>query len=127
MAFEERFIVAEEQGVILAVMRYRAGRKRLLLGPPVVDPRTGEHRLAVALYSAAEALAREMGLREVWAKSDDNREYLLEAGYSRRMGGWRLGTMPSLSEYEELPKSGWRRVRFLWGTPNVTFFRAFWN
>jgi hypothetical protein len=130
IAFEERFIVAEEPGKILAVMRYRAGRKRLLLGPPVVDPRTGEHRFAVALYSAAEALAREMGLREVWADSDDNREYLLDAGYSRQVGGWRLDTMPSLDEYEDydyevLPKSGWRRVRFLWGVPNVPFFRAF--
>jgi hypothetical protein len=70
-------------------------------------------------------LAREMGLREVWADSDDSREYLLEADYRRRMGGWRLDTMPSLYEYEELPKSGWRRVLFLWGAPNVPFFRAF--
>ncbi len=126
-AFEERFIVAEERGEILAVVSCRTGRKRLLLGPLAVDPWAGEHRFAVALYSAAKDLAREMGLREVWADSRHNREYLLKAGYRRRAGGWRLETMPPFYEYEELPESGWRRVLLLWGAPNVPFFRAFWT
>ena len=127
ITFEERFIVAEDRGEILAVVRCRIGRKRLLLGPPTVDPWTGDHRFAVALYSAAESLAREIGLREVCAESDDHREYLLEAGYRRCVGGWRLYTMPYLDGYNELPKSGWRRVLFLWGASNIPFFRAFLN
>ncbi len=125
IAFEERFIVAAERGEILAVVCCRTGGTRLLLGPLAVDPPAGEYRFDVALYSGAKDLAREMGLREGWAASDDNREYLLEAGYRRHLGGWRLDTMPSFYEYEELPKSGWRRVLFLWGAPNAPFFRAF--
>ena len=127
IAFEERFIVAEERGEILAVVRCRTGRKRLLLGPLAVDPWAGEYRFAVALYSGAKDLAQEMGLREVWVDSDKHREYLLAAGYRWRVGGWRLDTVLFLNEYKELPKSGWRRVLFLWGVPNVPFFRAFWT
>ncbi len=38
LAFEERFIVAEKKGEVLAAMRYRTERKRLLLGLFVADP-----------------------------------------------------------------------------------------
>ncbi len=58
---------------------------------------------------------------------DDNREYLLEAGYRWRVDGRPLDTMPFLDEYEELPQSGWRRVLYLWGAPNIPFFRASWT
>jgi hypothetical protein len=122
---ERTYIVAEERGEVLAVVSYRTRRKRLLLGSLAVDPWAGEHRFAVALYSGAKDLTREMGLREVEVDSDDKREYLLEAGYHRLVGGWRVDKMPPFYEYEELPKSGWRRVLFLWGAPNVPFFRAF--
>jgi hypothetical protein len=125
IAFEERFIVAEERGEISAVVRCRAGCERLLLGPLAVDPWAGEHRFAVALYSGAGELAREAGLREVWADPSYGCEYVLEAGYRRRAGGWRLDTIPPLGEYGGLPKSGWRRGLSLWGASNIPFFRAF--
>jgi hypothetical protein len=64
---------------------------------------------------------QKMGLREVWADCDEHREYLLEAGYHRRVGGWRLDTTRSPNEYERLPEHGWRRVMFLWGPPTSRF------
>jgi hypothetical protein len=66
-----------------------------------------------------------MGLREVWVDCDEHREYLLEAGYHRCVGGWRLDTTRSRNEYERLPERGWRRVMFLWGGTHIPFFRAF--
>jgi hypothetical protein len=68
---------------------------------------------------------QKMGLREVWADCDEQREYLLEADYHRRVGGWRLDTTRSPNEYERLPEHGWRRMMFLWGAAHVPFFRAF--
>ena len=68
---------------------------------------------------------QKMGLREVWANSDEHREYLLEAGYHRRVGEWRLDMTRSPNEPERLPERGWRRVMFLWGAAHVPFFRAF--
>jgi hypothetical protein len=68
---------------------------------------------------------KKMGEREAWAGCDEHREYLLEAGYHRRIGGWRLDTARSTNEYEKLPERGWRRMIFLWGTASVPFFRAF--
>jgi hypothetical protein len=92
LAFEERFIVAERDGNILAALRYRTEPKRLLLGLLVSDPWAAERPLAVTLYSGAGELAREMGVEEVRARpvlhADD---YPREAGYRRRYpGGWRL-------------------------------------
>jgi hypothetical protein len=127
IAFEERFIVAEERGEILAVVRYRTGCECLLLGPLAVDPWPDEHRFAVALYSGAGKLALEIGLREVWAESNDRREYLLDAGYRRHVSGWHLNEIPSYDELEGLPKSGWRRALSLWGASNIPFFRAFFT
>ncbi len=122
---KETYIVAEERGEILAVGRCLLARKRLVLGTLAVDPGAGERSFAVALYSGVGNLVQEMGLREVWANCDEHREYLLEAGYHRRMGGWLLDTMRSPDEYERLPERGWRRVLFLWGTNHAPFFRAF--
>lgn len=121
----ETYIVAEEGGEILAVGRCLLARKHLVLGPLVVDPWAEEHRFAVALYSGAGKLAQEIGFREVWADCDEHQEYLLEAGYRRRVGGWHLDTRRSLDEYETLPERGWRRVLSLWGATYVPFFRAF--
>ena len=122
---KETYIVAEERGEILAVGRCLLARKRLVLDTLAVAPGVGEHSFAVALYSGARNLVQEMGLREVWANCDEHREYLLEAGYHRRVGGWLLDTMRSPNEYERLPERGWRRVLFLWGTTQAPFFRAF--
>ena len=56
VAFEERFIVAEREGEVLAAVRYRTEPKRLLLGLLVADPWAGERRLAVDLYAEARIL-----------------------------------------------------------------------
>jgi hypothetical protein len=122
---KETYIVAEERGEILAVGRCLLTGKYLVLSPPVVDPWAGEYRLAVALYSGAGKLAQETGFRDVWAECDGHREYLLEAGYHRRIGGWHLDTRRSLDEHERLPERGWRRVLALWSATYVPFFRAF--
>lgn len=87
---EGRFVVAEERGEVLATVGCRAKRGSLVLGPLAMDPLVNEYRFAVALYSGAKLLARGMEMREVWADADEHREYLLEAGYARRVGGWRI-------------------------------------
>ena len=127
LAFEERFIVAEREGEILAAVRYRTEPKRLLLGLLVSDPWAEERPLAVALYAGAGELAREMGAREVRLRSvlraDD---YPYEAGYHwRYWGGWHLDVTRPLYRREGLPASGWRRTVALLGVPAVPFFAAF--
>lgn len=89
VAFEERFIVAEDDGKVLGALRYRTESKRLLLGLLVVDPWAGEGRLARALYAGAGDLARELGVLEVVA-SAARAGYAGEAGYRRRGRDWRL-------------------------------------
>ena len=120
-----RLAVALMRGEILAVGRSLLAHKRLVLGTLAVARGAAEHSCAVALYSGAGNLVQEMGLREVWANCDEHRDYLLEAGYRRRMDGWRLDTMRSPNEYERRPGRGWRRVMFLWGATQAPFFRAF--
>ena len=127
LAFEERFVVAERDGKILAALPYRTGPKRLLLGLLISDPWVQERPLAVALYEGAGELAREMGALEVRARSvlhaDD---YAYEAGYRWRYpGGWYLDTTRPLRSREELPAGGWRRRVALLGVPAVPFFSAF--
>ena len=68
LAFEERYVVAERSGKILAALRYRTESKRLLLGLLVGDPWAEERPLAVALYAGAGRLAREMGVGEILAR-----------------------------------------------------------
>lgn len=125
IAFEERFIVAEKDGEVLAAVRYRTELKWLLLGLLVTDPWAEERSLAVALYAGAGELAREMGIRNIWAKTDRRADYPYGAGYRRSLGGWHLEAMRSLGDWEELPASGWRRVFASLGTLTVPFFRAF--
>jgi hypothetical protein len=127
IAFEERYIVVEKDGKILAAMRYRTEKKRLLLGLMVSDPWVEERPLAVALYAGAGELAREMGVREVVARPFPYAgDYPREAGYRRRgRREWRLDTARSLESQRELPTSGWRRAFALFGTLAVPFFGAF--
>src|SRR3712207_6074123 len=90
-AFEERYLVAERYGEILAALRYRTEPKRLSLGLLIVDPWAEERPLAVALYAGARELAREMGVGEVVARPWPRADYPGEAGYLRRgRHEWRL-------------------------------------
>lgn len=124
VAFEERFIVAERGGQVLAALRYRTEPKRLVLGPVVADPWGGEWALAVTLYAGAVGLAREMGVREILVP-ETGRGYPGEAGYSRRGGGWRLDSSRLVEEPQQLPARGWRRMLALLGVVAVPFFKAF--
>ena len=127
IAFEERYIVVEKDGEILAAIRYQTEPKRLLLGLLVTDPWAEERPLAVALYAGARELAREMGVAEVIARPFPYLgDYPREAGYRRRgLREWRLDAARSLEGREELPAGGWRRVFALLGVVTVPFFGAF--
>jgi hypothetical protein len=125
LAFEERFIVAERGGNVMAALRYRTEPKRLLLlGPLVSDPWAEERPLAVALYAGSGELARELGVGEVRARSVvRTNDYPYEAGYRWRFpGGWFLDTTQPLWRREGLPPGGWRRMVALLGAPAVPFF-----
>ena len=89
IAFEERFIVAVEHGVVVAALRYRTESKRLILGLLVADPWAGERRLARALYTGARDLGREMCVGEILAASGTRADYPGDAGYRRRGRVWR--------------------------------------
>jgi hypothetical protein len=125
IAFEERYIVAEKDGEILAAMRYQTEPKRLLLGLVVVVPWAEERPLVGALYTRAGELAREMGVTEIFARPFPyGGDYPHEAGYRRRgRREWRLDAAHSLED--ELPAGGWRRIFALLGTVAVPFFGAF--
>jgi hypothetical protein len=127
IAFEERYVVAEKDGDILAALRYRTESKRLLLGLLVSDPWAEERPLAVALYAGAGELAREMGVGEIIARPFPYiGDYPREAGYRRRgRREWRLDATRSLESRRELPASGWRRALALLGIVTVPFFGAF--
>ncbi len=123
IASEERYIVAEKDGEILAAMRYRTEPKRLLLGLLVGDPRAEERPLAVALYAGAGELAREIGIGEVVARSVPRVDsYPREAGYSwwdpRQ---WRLDAAQH-GEIREKPAGlGWQRLFGLLGLRAAPF------
>ncbi|MDP8950727.1 MAG: hypothetical protein M3N18_00505 [Actinomycetota bacterium] len=124
LAFEERFIVAEEKGEVLAALSYRMVSKRLLLGFLVASPWAEERLLARVLYAGAAILAWEVGIGEVRARPNPYGDYPGEVGYRRRRGGWRSDA--NLFEVRgELPEGGWRRVVALLGFVTVPFFRAF--
>jgi hypothetical protein len=127
LAFEERYIVAEKDGKILAAMRYRTEKERLLLGLLVSDPWAEERPLAVALYAGAGKLAREMGVGEIIARPFPYvGDYPREAGYRRRgRREWRLDATLVPESRRELPAAGWRRTFALLGVLAVPFFGAF--
>ena len=121
MAFEERFIVAEKDGEVLAALRYRTEQKRLVLGLLVTDPWAEERSLAVALYAGVREMALEMGVKEIRARTDRYSDYPREAGYRRQRGGWHLEVRRSGTIDEELPRGRWRRVFGLLGIVAVPF------
>ena len=122
IAFEERHIVAEKEGEILAALRYRTEPKRLLLGSLVSDPWAEERPLAVALYAGAGELGREMGVGEIVARSFPYKDYPREAGYRRRgRREWRLDPT-QYGETREQPVAGrWKRLFGLLGVTAVPF------
>ncbi len=121
VAFEERFIVAEKDGEVLAALRYRTEAKRLVLGLPVADPWAEERSPAVALYAGVREMALEMGVKEIRARADRYSDYPREAGYRRRRGEWHLEVRRSATIGEELPRGRWRRVFGLLGIVAVPF------
>jgi hypothetical protein len=126
VAFEERYVVAQKDGEILAALRYRTEPKRLLLGLLISDPWADERPLAVALYAGAEELAQEMGVGEVLARPFPRADYPRDAGYRRRgRREWRLEVARAPEAREEPAVGRWRRLFGLLGVPAVPFFRAF--
>ena len=126
IAFEERYIVAEKEGEILAALRHRTEHKRLLLGLLVSDPGAEERPLAVALYAGAGVMAREMGVREVISRPSPHGNYPREAGYHRQgRREWQLDARVVRESREELPPRGWRRAFALLGVFTMPFFGAF--
>jgi hypothetical protein len=123
LAFEERYVVAERSGEILAALRYRTESKRLLLGLFVGDPWAEERPLAVALYAGAGRLAREMGVGEVLARPFPHAtDYPREAGYRRRgRREWQLDVARSQGVRDEPVAGKWRRLFGLFGAPAVPF------
>lgn len=124
-AFEERFVVAEEDGEVAAALQYRTYSKRLLLGLLIIDPWAGDRKMAVALYSGAGELAREIGAVEILACTVPYANYPYEAGYRKSGREWWLDTAWPLKDPGELPTSGWRRAAALLGTLGIPFHRAF--
>ena len=125
VAFEERFVVAEERGEVMAAVRYRTEPKRLFLGLLVAEPWAGERRLAVALYAGAWELARELGAREVRAEGSRRDGYPREAGYRRRGGVWRLDATRAPESGGVSPDGGSRWLGALMCHLAVPLRRAF--
>jgi hypothetical protein len=123
IAFEERYIVAEKDGELLAAMRYLTEKERLSLGLLISDPWAEERPLAVALYVGAGKLAREMGIGEVIARpfpyvDEDPRE----AGYRRRgRREWRLDATRRGEIHGEPVAGRWQRLFELLGATPVPF------
>lgn len=85
-----RFIVAEEDGMVVGVVRVRAVPSRMDLWGFVADPRVGADEIAEETYRGASELAGELGVPAVWADDEWHRDALLAAGYRRRVGGWKF-------------------------------------
>ena len=123
VAFEERFVVAERDGAILAAVRYRTQPKRLLLGLLIADPCAGKRRLAVDLYEGARGLALELGASDIVAKVDPRLAgYPHKAGYHRWGGGWRMDLSRPVERHGKLPAGGWRRIIALVGAFLTKYF-----
>jgi hypothetical protein len=123
LAFEERYIVAEERGEVVAALGYRTAHRELFLGLLVVDPLGGERCLAEALYAGALELAREAGISEVCTRALYS-NYPDEIKYHWR-GGWYADMDIPFEDWSELPASGWRRVLALMEVVAIPFYRAF--
>jgi hypothetical protein len=122
VAFEERYVVAERDGEILAALRYRTEKGRLSLGLLISDPWVEERPLALALYAGARELAREMDVGEILACPFPHADYPGEAGYRRRgRRSWRLDVSRSGEGGQEAGGGRWRRLLALFGAPAVPF------
>ena len=122
VAFEERYVVAERDGEILAALRYRTEKGRLSLGLLISDPWVEERPLALALYAGARELAREMDVGEIVACPFPHADYPGEAGYRRRgRRSWRLDVSRSGEGGQEAGGGRWRRLLALFGAPAVPF------
>ncbi len=108
-AFEERFIVAEEQGKIRSALPYQTTSKRLWVGLLITDPWVEERPVARALYAGLGDLAREIGVGEVLAQPVSYADYPYEAGYLRCGPWWSLDTTRPAG-CSKPPGSGWRRM-----------------
>jgi hypothetical protein len=124
VAFEERYLVAEKDGEVVAALRYRLEPKRLVLGLLVVDPWADEHALGVALYGGARELALEMCVREIRAWAAKYADYPREAGYRRRGGEWRTEAARG-GDVHGVTAGGWRESAGRIGTLFLPFSRAF--
>jgi hypothetical protein len=125
LAGEEKFLVAERGGEILAALAYRVGIRRLSLGVFVADPWEPERPLARMLYAEPFLFAREMGLEEVCALSPSTEITPTMSDTVSGTARWQLGTDDGLEFRGALPEGGWRRALPLWGATAVPFFRAY--
>jgi hypothetical protein len=125
LAFEDRFVVAEEGSRLLGALGYRTEAKRMRLGLLAVDPWAREGDVAEALYAGAGVLARELRAREVLAGPVPYGDHPRQAGYLRRGRLWRLDPSAERNARPVLPAAGWRRLLALLGRAGTPFFRAF--
>ena len=126
VAFEERFVVAERDGEILAALRYRTEPKRLLLGLLVSDPWAEERSLAVALYAGRREAGAGDGRRRGHRASFPHADYpargrVPQAGPPGVAAGRDAGRRGA----RWVGSGGWRRLFRLFGVTGVPFFRAF--
>lgn len=96
VAYEERFIIAEEEGQLVAVVRFREDAEGLHLGLFVTDPWAREGPSVTALYAGAGTIAQGLGLRKVRARPRGHETLLRKAGYRRCRGGWWLDATDTL-------------------------------
>lgn len=107
-AFEERFIVAEEKGKILAALPYQTTSKRLWVGPLITDPWVEERPLARALYAGLGDLAREIGVDYVLTQPLPYADYPRETGTSgAAAGGCMLLGPPAAANFQLAVGVGW--------------------
>jgi len=131
VAYEERFVVAEDGWEVIAAVRYRTEPERLILGLLVADPWRDGEALAVALYSGARALAWDAGIPTLVARITGNPGGARAAGFRRRAWGLRAeatagATIASVPPPKppRLPAGSWQRALSLWGRLAVPFFRT---
>jgi hypothetical protein len=131
VAYEERFVVAEDGGEVMAAVRYRTEPGRLLLGLLVADPWRDGETLAAALYSGARALAWDAGIPTLVARVTGNPRGARTAGFRRR--AWVLraeatagAAIPPVPPPKppRPPAGSWRRALSLWRRSAVPFFRT---
>ncbi len=94
VAFEERFILAERGRRVVGVLCFRRDLGRLHLGLLVTNPQLDEGPLVARLYAGTRKVARELGVREIRARTQRHGVHLAHAGYREGRGCWRLDVEP---------------------------------